>query len=513
VLVDDDPAGQRDSEKLAQALVGRGIEARLANIAKLCGIPGLDANKLARDHGIDALRDALDRAEAYQPGPPPPPPPHDPEDEDEASKVGGVTIDDFRFYMRKDNACIYMPSAELWPGGNVDKLVPAVTGVDDEGKPVKLKPTTWLARNRPVEQMTWAPGEPQLIRDRLIIEGGFLDRPGAVVFNQYRPSTLKHGDPAKAGKWLAHVRRVYPNDADHLIPYFAHRVQRPAEKLNHALMLGGEPGIGKDSMLAPVREAVGPWNCEEVSPRQISETGFNSYLKSVILRISEVHDLGDLDRYQFYEMLKTMSAAPPETLRIDEKNQPEYRVLNCVSPIITTNHKSDGPYLPANDRRTYVAWSELTQADFKPDYWTDLWGWYADGGFGHVAAYLATYDLSKFDPKAPPPKTAAFWAIADANRAPEDAELADVLDSLDWPNVTTLIRVQNAATGDFEQWLRDRKNRRLIPYRFEQCGYVPVRNDTAESGLWVINKKRQVVYAKASLSLRDRLAAVQKLIA
>jgi hypothetical protein len=32
-----------------------------------------------------------------------------------------------------------------------------------------------------------------------------------------------------------------------------------------------------------------------------------------------------------------------------------------------------------------------------------------------------------FNPKAPPHKTAAFWDIVDANRAPEDGELADLL--------------------------------------------------------------------------------------
>jgi hypothetical protein len=50
-----------------------------------------------------------------------------------------------------------------------------------------------------------------------------------------------------------------------------------------------------------------------------------------------------------------------------------------------------------------------------------------------VAAYLASLDISGFNPKAPPPKTPAFWAIV-ANRAPEDAELADVLDGLGNPN-------------------------------------------------------------------------------
>ena len=61
-----------------------------------------------------------------------------------------------------------------------------------------------------------------------------------------------------------------------------------------------------------------------------------------------------------------------------------------------------------------------------------------NGGREIVAHYLATLDLSGFNPKAPPPKTEAFWEIVDASRAPEDAEMADALDELGWPDATTL---------------------------------------------------------------------------
>jgi len=60
-------------------------------------------------------------------------------------------------------------------------------------------------------------------------------------------------------------------------------------------------------------------------------------------------------------------------------------------------------------------------------------------------------------------------------------------------------------------WLDDRRNRRAIPHRLEKCGYVPVRNPHADDGLWKIAGKRQAVYAKAALPLRDQLAAAAKL--
>jgi hypothetical protein len=261
-----------------------------------------------------------------------------------------------------------------------------------------------------------------------------------------------------------------------------------------------------------VKRAVGTWNLQEVSPQHLLGR-FNGFLKAVILRVSEARDLGEIDRFAFYDHMKAYTAAPPDVLRVDEKNIREYSVPNCCGVVITSNHKADGIYLPADDRRHFVAWSDLTKDDFDPDYWTRIWNYYHNDGDRDVAAYLQTLDISCFDPKAPPPKTAAFWDIVDANRAPEDAELADVLDCLGNPSATTLIRIQNAATDEnFKEWLKDRKNRRQIPHRLEQCGYVPVRNDASKDGLWVINDKRQVIYAKAVLSIRDRVAAVRKLV-
>jgi hypothetical protein len=58
------------------------------------------------------------------------------------------------------------------------------------------------------------------------------------------------------------------------------------------------------------------------------------------------------------------------------------------------------------------------------------------------------------------------------------------------------------ADGDFAVWLRDRRNARRIPHRLEACGYVAVRNDAAKDGLWKVNGRRQVIYAKSVLPLR-----------
>ena len=141
--------------------------------------------------------------------------------------------------------------------------------------------------------MTWAPGEPELIKGRLIADGGWIPRPGATCFNLYRPPpAITRGDSAKATEWLDHLHRVYPDDATHILKFLAHRVQKPHEKINHALVLGGPQGVGKDTILEPVKRAVGAWNFIEASPQQMLGQ-FNGFVKSVILRISEARDLGD----------------------------------------------------------------------------------------------------------------------------------------------------------------------------------------------------------------------------
>jgi hypothetical protein len=479
-----------------------------------------DHHGLIVDLGQDAVQSIISKiAEAKQ---------HTEDAAGEAPPLGeeeglrGVTLADFHAYM-PTHGYIYAPSRDLWPAASVNaRILPvpifaadgtAVLGKDDKQKTISA--TAWLDQYKPVEQMTWAPGMPMLIRNRLISEGGWIARQDVTTFNRFRAPTIQLGDAAEAGPWLEHVTRVFKDDTEHIIRWLAHRVQRPQEKINHALVLGGSQGIGKDTMLDPVKYAIGPWNFIEIGPQHLLGR-FNGFLQSVILRVSEARDLGDLNRYQFYDHMKAYTTAPPDVLRVDEKHVREFSILNCTGVIITTNHKADGIFLPADDRRHFVAWSEATKEDFGENYWPRLWGWYAAGGNSHVAAYLTKLDLTGFDPKAPPPKTPAFWDIVDANRSTEDSEFADVLEAMGNPAATTLSHMMSVAESDpgaanFAAWIKDRKNRRAIPHRLENCGYVPVRNDNAKDGMWKVAGRRQAIYARAELRVCDRLAAAGKL--
>jgi hypothetical protein len=391
---------------------------------------------------------------------------------------GPMHLDDFYAYMTT-HTYIYVPTGDLWPKSSVNAVLKPIRLIDGDGRPVldangkpkRVTPSNWLDRHRRVVQLTWAPGHPQIIKDRVVAEGGWKSRPGAWLFNLYHPPTLAAGDASKAAPWVDHVNTVYPTDAAHIIGWLAHRVQRPHEKLNHALFLGGAQGIGKDTLLEPVQQAIGPWHMHEISPMALASS-FNGFAKSVILRISEAHDLGDTTRFQLYERLKIYAAAPPDALRVNTKYVAEFHIFNVCAVVITSNYKTDSLYLPADDRRHYIAWSDLHKEDFTSEYWSDLWSWYRREGYGHVAAYLAAYDLSGFNAKDAPPKTDAFWEIAHANLPPEHPELLSAIEHMKNPDAFTLADLRQHAIGELEEWLNERRNRRSIPHRLESCDYV-----------------------------------------
>jgi hypothetical protein len=194
-------------------------------------------------------------------------------DDPSESAIEGIRVENFYAYMPMHNY-IYIPTREPWPAASVNARLapmPVLDGkgkqkLDDKGRPEFISASKWLDQNRPVSQMTWAPGEPLIIEDRLISHGGWIHRPGEACLNVYHPPTIESGNAAEADPWLDHVHRVYPNDADHIVAWLAHRVQRPADKINHALVLGGRQGTGKDTLLEPIKRAVGPWNFIEVMP-------------------------------------------------------------------------------------------------------------------------------------------------------------------------------------------------------------------------------------------------------
>jgi hypothetical protein len=461
-----------------------------------------------------------------------------------STTAGTFTLDDF-YAVAPDHKCIYRPTRKLWLNAAVDARVDWVPRLDAGGKPVLHEktgkvlldqPSSWLARNRSVVGLTWLPGADEVIRDKIAVDCGFVPKKGAAIYNVYMPPNEIPGDAARARPWIEHVNRLFPNEAKHILGWMAHRIQRPGIKPNFGILMIGPPGIGKDTVLVPLREGVGPWNYKDVGLNQMMGP-FNDYQCSVVLRISEARDSGDgakgrIDRYALHDHLKPILAAPPETHRINRKHVQEFAGFNVVGAIITTNHQ-DALYLPEDDRRLLVLNSPCKSGEFSAEFFDKFYRWYAKGGgIGHVIAYLRTYDLAKFSAYAAPPKTAGFWNMVAADRGTEHGELLDAIDALgkeardktardkgepvkddapfERPEALTLGDLVSKAPG--AEWMTDRRLSRAMPHHLRRCGYERVPNPNAErdSGMWCVNGKRTMIYARADISPDDRLAAAYR---
>ena len=326
----------------------------------------------------------------------------------------------FAAYMPDENAFIFVPRGadEMWPGKNVNTVCPwpkvidpdkrgkspdmceMIDGTrdqflrDKDGQIVCEMPTTLILRNprQRVSGMTWWPGKGPVIFDKIVrSEGGVIPAKGVNTFNRYRKARLNIADAGPPTVWLEHVKLIYPDDWQHIVYCLASRVQHPEVKIMHALVLGGATRIGKDTILKPVTYAIGPWNFKSTNAQTVmDEPKYNGYLEAAICLINEAKDFGDQDRFGFYERTKPwLGGTASGVLMVADKYVRVHPVIDVVFIVITTNHKVRGLYLPEDDARHYVAWSNRTwedwgyrdQATLDREYFGPLYDWYAHGGY------------------------------------------------------------------------------------------------------------------------------------
>jgi hypothetical protein len=422
-----------------------------------------------------------------------------------------ATADDFYAFL-PEHKYIYRPTGRLWPATTINSILGSGAAAE-------------LDKTRPVHVMGWAPGFPELIEGKLLLEkGGWIDKPGARTYNSFIPAPeLVGGDAAQAAPWVEHVKKLFPDDADRLFRWLAFKVRFPAIKINHGWIVGSDAqGIGKDTLFEPIVAILGPWNCSEVSAAQAMDEKFNPHLEALFCRISEANDLGDDNRFKFYERRKSWMVAPPAVLSVADKHVKAHPVINVVGIVVTGNSKA-GLYLPAEDRRHDVAWSECKPSDFAEGYFVELYRWYNAGGFAHVKAYLDAVDLSAWDPKAPPPKGAAFRAIVAHNQSSAATNLGDLLDWYNYPFddrpvIVTIRQLQKAAMqgghhfDEAFQLLNDKRYRKQLVHELRREGYEAVENSAKKDGRWKLEGKSVMFYGRREVAETVKLDTVQAMI-
>jgi hypothetical protein len=266
----------------------------------------------------------------------------------------------------------------------------------------------WLtgkdARCEQAQSLVYHPGLPR----------GVITRGAGVrVYNSYCPSRLQPV-PGDVEPWLSLLRALDLEEgergAEWLLDRLAWYVQRPGFKVNHGILLGGDKGIGKDSFLSPVLDAVGRHNVTVAEGSELASE-FNSFLaRTKVLIVNEIDYGNHRDREIVGEKLKRVLAAPPLTLRVNEKNLRPYEIPNLVQVVMLTNHRLC-LHIDPGERRYLPLWCRLSIPDTGEakrawDQWfIGYWKWLEQGGVARVAHWLQSRDISHLSPGERPPIT------------------------------------------------------------------------------------------------------------
>jgi hypothetical protein len=377
-----------------------------------------------------------------------------------------------------------------------------------EGVCEGMRPAAWLDMFRFVQQVSWQPAYPEIIEGKVATAGMLSDDPTGRIYNLFHPSDAV-ASYADASPWVEHVKTLYPDDAEHILNWMAYRIQNPGLKINHALVLGGNQGIGKDFMLTPFRYGVGAANAVDIQYKDLLDT-YNPWAECTLLVVNEAHNSAGIDRRDFYERSKNLTTAPPETVSCRKMYQGAYAVPNVMAVVITSNNKLNGLHIDPDDRRYYVAWSKAAkQSD---EYFNPLWSWMlAGGGREAVVGYLRRLDTAGFKPMAPPPRTDAWHEIVDAGKNPEEKELADALEGIQVATVKEIVaKLTFGEHSDLAVSLRDRKNAGRIPHMLRSVGFDALRNPYAKDGRWVIAGRRETLYTHRDLSVSESFTLANK---
>ena len=268
--------------------------------------------------------------------------------------------------------------------------------------------------------ITYAPGEDILCA-----------REGLVYGNRWknaRPTVT--GEGLDASPWLRHVERMIPDDVEreHVLDVMAFKVQHPDRKINHAVLHGGNPGSGKDTMWAPFFWAIGGDSLANVKKLDNKElnTPWGYHLECEVLIINELRQPEAADRRALENSLKPVIAAPPEYLSIQRKGLAPYEALNRLQVVAFSNERM-AITIPSNDRRWFVIWSDAAKMDDTAS--RQMWAWYSSGGMAAVAAWLASRDVSAFNPGATPPMTEAKAIMVETGMSGAESFLVELMRS------------------------------------------------------------------------------------
>lgn len=184
-------------------------------------------------------------------------------------------------------------------------------------------------------------------------------------------------------------------DFKHLIGYFAHSVQKPWEKTQHALVFKGEKGVGKNALIQIITKLFGPHGMITAKKRYLT-SNFNGHMEALIWMVyDEAFWSGDKDAEGTLKDVITGN-----THSIERKGQEIYEVANLLRPVIIGN---DDWLVPAShDERRYFVCNVNNNRKQDTKYFIEMREGMEEGGYSLLLDTLMKYDLTGFDHSTAP---------------------------------------------------------------------------------------------------------------
>jgi hypothetical protein len=226
--------------------------------------------------------------------------------------------------------------------------------------------------------------------------------------------------------FLDHVD--YPFDGnreaiDHLLDYIAHLIQRPAERVSHALLITSRAkGIGKSTFGTIVRRLVGEQNSRVAQPKDLKAQFDGWLVGKLVIQVDEVYESGN---WELANKLKPLITE--RTVSVNVKYGPQMEIENYARFIMFSNHTAPLD-LEAGDRRHFVFESKAQPRD--DDYYDRLHDFIENPkGMEAIYSFLMKRDLSAFKPHRRPPMTEAKQVVIEASRHPMHVYIREAVES------------------------------------------------------------------------------------
>ena len=228
------------------------------------------------------------------------------------------------------------------------------------------------------------------------------------VLNLWRPPPWKETGGQAPTPFLDHLDYLFGGDqvsVEHVLNYFAHVVQRPWERIGHALLITSEAkGIGKSTLGRAVRRLVGEQNSRAAQTKDL-KSQFDGWLAGkLVIQVDEVYEGGNWD---LANKLKPLITEP--TVSVNLKYGPQMEIENYARFIMFSNHTAP-LNIEEGDRRYFVVNSA---AQPKDDAYYDALNHFidADEGMNAIYSFLKRRDLAGFNAYRRPPMTDAKQAV------------------------------------------------------------------------------------------------------